>query len=137
MTPLMAADDEQREAQRPRRRPASGVETTRQATRQPDESAIDPDLCRCGSCDSLLVQPLDWSLVGRSHWRVTLGCPNCGWTGTGVFAQETVDRYDRELDRGTRKLTSILNRVSRACMQAEVDRFVAALEQDLIVPFDF
>jgi hypothetical protein len=137
MTALMATDDEQREAQRPRRRPARAAETTRQATRQPDETSSDPDLCRCGSCDSMLVQPLDWALVGRSHWRVTLGCPNCGWTGTGVFAQETVDRYDRELDRGTRKLTSILNRVSRACMQAEVDRFVHALECDLIVPFDF
>lgn len=137
MTALMATDDEQREVQRPRRRPPRGVGPPRPAERQSDETATDPDLCRCGSCDSLLVQPLDWALVGRSHWRVTLGCPNCGWTGTGVFAQETVDRYDRELDRGTRKLTSILNRVSRACMQAEVDRFVDALEHDLIVPFDF
>ena len=133
----MATDDEQREAQRGRRRAARSVESPLQPARPGDDTATDPDLCRCGSCDSMLVQPLDWALVGRSHWRVTLGCPNCGWTGTGVFAQETVDRYDRELDRGTRKLTSILNRVSRACMQAEVDRFVHALEHDLIVPFDF
>jgi hypothetical protein len=137
MTRLMAADDEQREAHRPRRRAPRALDTTPPPARGLDETATDPDLCRCGSCDSLLVQPLDWSLIGRSHWRVTLGCPNCGWIGTGVFTQETVDRYDRELDRGTRKLTTILNRVSRACMQAEVDRFVAALEQDLIVPFDF
>src|SRR6202044_2013915 len=107
-------------------RPPRGLETPKQATQATDETASDPDLCRCRSCDSMLVQPLDWSRVGRAHWSVMLGCPNCGWTGTGVFAQETVDRYDRELDRGTRKLTSILNRVSRACMQAEVDRFAPA-----------
>ena len=31
--------------------------------------------------------------------------PTASWEGTGVFAQETVDRFDRELDRGTRELT--------------------------------
>ena len=85
----------------------------------------------------MLVQPLDWALVGRSHWRVMLRCPNCEWTGTGVFTQETVDRYDRELDRGMRKLAATLQRVSRACMEAEIEQFAKALETDLIVPFDF
>ncbi len=85
----------------------------------------------------MLVQPIDWSLVGRSHWRVTLRCPNCEWSGTGVFGQEAVDRFDRELDRGTRKLQPTLTRVSRACMEAEIEAFAAALENDLIIPFDF
>jgi hypothetical protein len=102
-----------------------------------DETACDPELCRCGSCGSLLVQPIDWSLIGRSHWRVVLRCPNCEWCGTGVFGQEAVDRFDRELDRGTRKLQATLTRVSRACMEAEIEAFADALETDLIVPFDF
>ena len=85
----------------------------------------------------MFVQPLEWSLVGRSHWRVTLRCPNCEWTGTGVFAQDTVDRFDRELDRGMRQLTSTLTRVSRACMEAEIESFAKALDSDLILPFDF
>jgi hypothetical protein len=102
-----------------------------------DETTTDPELCRCGSCGSMLVQPIDWSLIGRSHWRVVLRCPNCEWSGTGVFGQEAVDRYDRELDRGTRKLQSTLTRVSRACLEAEIEAFAQALERDLIVPFDF
>ena len=102
-----------------------------------DETLTDPELCRCGGCGSMLVQPIDWSLIGRSHWRVVLRCPNCEWSGTGVFGQDAVDRYDRELDRGTRKLQSTLTRVSRACMEAEIEAFAAALETDLIVPFDF
>lgn len=112
---------------------ASALETVEQI----DESTADPELCRCGGCGSMLVQPIDWSLIGRSHWRVVLRCPNCEWSGTGVFGQEAVDRFDRELDRGTRKLQSTLTRVSRACMEAEVEAFAAALERDLIVPFDF
>jgi hypothetical protein len=102
-----------------------------------DAGTGDPELCRCGSCGSALVQPIDWSLIGRTHWRVVLRCPNCEWSGTGVFGQEAVDRYDRELDRGTRKLQATLTRVSRACMEAEIEAFATALEQDLIVPFDF
>ena len=104
---------------------------------EPCETTTDPDLALCGGCESKLVQPIDWSLVGRSHWRVTLRCPNCEWSGTGVFTQEAVDRFDRELDRGMHQLQSTLTRVSRACMEAEIAAFANALETDLIVPFDF
>ena len=103
----------------------------------PDDSGGDPDLCRCGGCGSMLVQPIDWALIGRSHWRVMLRCPNCEWTGTGVFSQQAVDRYDRDLDRGTRALTKTLGRVSRACMEAEIEHFAQALATNLIMPFDF
>ncbi|HEX2704087.1 MAG TPA: hypothetical protein VHM72_11755 [Solirubrobacteraceae bacterium] len=111
----------------------------RNRPRQRNEEGIggDPALWRCGGCDCPFVQPLDWDLVGRSHWRVTLRCPNCEWIGTGVFSQEAVDRFDRELDRGMRKLQSTLARVSRACMEADIESFAQALESDLIVPFDF
>jgi hypothetical protein len=102
-----------------------------------DHGTGDPALWRCGGCDCPFVQPLDWDLVGRSHWRVTLRCPNCEWIGTGVFSQDAVDRFDRELDRGMRKLQSTLARVSRACMEADIECFTQALETDLIVPFDF
>jgi len=104
---------------------------------RPGAAERDPDLSICGTCASKFVQPIDWSLVGRAHWRVTLRCPNCGWAGTGVFAQVTVDRFDRELDRGTRELAKTLRRVTRACMEAELEQFVHALESDLILPSDF
>jgi hypothetical protein len=114
-----------------------GVEVYRHDEAADDDATGDPDLSLCGGCASKLVQPIDWSLVGRTHWRVTLRCPNCEWTGTGVFTQEAVDRFDRELDRGMRELQATLTRVSRACMEAEIAAFAHALETDLIVPFDF
>lgn len=112
-----------------------GVETYHEE--EPGESTGDPDLSLCGGCGCKLVQPTDWSLVGRTHWRVTLRCPDCEWSGTGVFTQEAVDRFDRELDRGMRELQATLTRVSRACMEAEITTFAHALETGLIVPFDF
>src|SRR5471032_496146 len=119
---------------------ALGGSSEQHATAWPhgeDNGTGDPALWRCGGCDCPFVQPLDWDLVGRSHWRVTLRCPNCEWIGTCVFSQEAVDRFDRELDRGMRKLQSTLARVSRACMEADIESFAQALESDLIVPFDF
>ena len=131
----MDAEHDNRDA--PETEGPSEVDVSYAEPAQSDDAGADPDLCKCGSCGSMLVQPLDWSLIGRSHWRVMLRCPNCEWSGTGVFAQETVDRYDRDLDRGTRKLNATLTRVSRACMEAEIESFARALDADLIVPFDF
>jgi hypothetical protein len=102
-----------------------------------DAETGDPALWRCGGCECEFVQPLDWDLVGRSHWRVTLRCPNCEWIGTGVFSQDAIDRFDRELDRGMHALQTTLSRVSRACMEADIESFSRALEADLVVPFDF
>src|SRR3954469_3477079 len=95
------------------------------------------DLHMCGSCDSELVYPVDWDEVGETHWEVTLRCPNCEWTGIGVFDQDIVERFDEELDRGTETLVRDLKRMMQANMEDEIDRFVAALQAGHIVPDDF
>ena len=66
-----------------------------------------------------------------------LRCPNCEWTGTGVFEQDTVERFDEELDRGTEALVRDLKRMMQANMEDEIERFVHALQADHIVPEDF
>ena len=136
MIAVKGVDDSQ-SAPDGRRRGTRTVGRSYAAAARTDDCGADPDLSRCGSCGSLLVQPTEWALVGRSHWRVTLRCPNCEWSGTGVFGQDAVDRYDTDLDRGTRRLKSMLARVARACMEAEIDQFAKALEAELILPCDF
>lgn len=96
-----------------------------------------PDLHLCGSCGCELVYPIDWEPVGKTYWRVTLRCPNCEWSGTGVFEQDAVDRFDAELDRGTEVLSRELERLSLANMVEDIERFVAALSGDHILPSDF
>lgn len=91
----------------------------------------------CPSCASKLVAPVAWDEAGPAHWDVTLHCPNCDWLGRGVFDEELVERFDEELDRGTEALVRDLQRLMRANMEDEIDRFVTALAADQIWPMDF
>jgi hypothetical protein len=103
------------------------------ATLHPAQS----DLHVCGSCSSPLVYPVDWEEAGSVHWQVTLRCPNCEWSGTGVFEQHVVERFDEQLDRGTEALVRDLKRMVQANMEEQIDRFVDALRAGLILPEDF
>jgi hypothetical protein len=80
---------------------------------------------------------MEWEEAGATHWEVTLRCPNCEWIGAGVFEQETVERFDEELDRGTEALVRDLKRLMTANMEDEIDRFCRALEDDNVLPEDF
>jgi hypothetical protein len=95
------------------------------------------DLHVCGTCASELVYPVDWEEASDTHWEVTLRCPNCEWSGTGVFEQDVVERFDEELDRGTEALVRDLKRVMQANMEDEIERFVSALQDGHIIPEDF
>jgi hypothetical protein len=97
----------------------------------------DIDLHVCGTCESDLVYPVEWEEAGATHWEVTLRCPNCEFGSTGVYAQDTVERFDEELDRGTEALVRDLKRLMTANMEDEIERFVRALTSDAILPEDF
>jgi hypothetical protein len=95
------------------------------------------DLHVCLDCGSPLVHPVEWEEAGPENWRVLLHCPNCWLAREGVFAQATVESFDEELDRGADALARDYRRLMRANMAEEVDRFVAALEVDAVLPEDF
>ena len=102
-------------------------ETTRQAE----------DLHICPACASALVHPVDWAPAEGRCWTVDLRCPDCEWTGGGTYSQKVVDRYDAVLDEGTRAILADLTRLAQANMREHVERFVAALRADRILPEDF
>jgi hypothetical protein len=91
----------------------------------------------CRDCSSELVYPLEWEEAGPEYWRVVLRCPNCEWSASGVFPQDLVDLFDERLDQGTEQVVGDLKRLMHANMSEEIDRFVAALDVDAIVPEDF
>ena len=95
------------------------------------------DLHVCPACDKHLVYPVQWEEASPTHWEVELRCPNCEWLTVGQFDQETVDRFDEELDHGTEALVRDLKRLTRANMEEEVERFSSALASDAIWPMDF
>ncbi len=91
----------------------------------------------CPSCDSELVYPVDWAPAERKNWSVDLRCPDCEWHGSGVYAQEIVDRFDEALDLGTEQLLADLSLLTRSNMEEQVERFVTALHAGWILPEDF
>ena len=103
----------------------------------PRPSSPKKDLHVCGGCDSTLVYPVEWEESGATHWEVQLRCPNCEWTGAGIFEQDLVERFDEELDRGTEALVRDLKRLMTANMEDEIERFCRALSDDHVLPEDF
>jgi hypothetical protein len=91
----------------------------------------------CIECSSELVYPVRWEEAGPENWSVLLHCPNCEVYREGVFAQNTVEAFDEELDRGWDALARDYKRLMRANMEEELERFVSALGADAILPEDF
>ena len=91
----------------------------------------------CPECTSPLVQPLCWSEADEARWELVLACPNCDWTTAGVYNQSDVKDLEDRLEEGLADMLADLHRLTQANMADEVDRFIAALEANLILPEDF
>ena len=112
-------------------------ESAQAVQEQPGTATPRTDLHICVECASELVYPIEWEEAGPENWRVSLRCPNCEWGVTGIFAQELVDNFDECLDEGTEQLVSDLKQLMHANMSEEIERFVAALEAEALLPEDF
>jgi len=91
----------------------------------------------CPECTSRLVYPVAWEEAARARWEVSLRCPNCEWRVTDVFEEQTIQRFDETLDRGTEALVADLRQLTRANMEEDVERFIAALTAGHVLPEDF
>jgi hypothetical protein len=91
----------------------------------------------CPGCGSELVQPIVWADAPEDRWELTLECPNCSWLDKGVYNRDEVDQLEEKLDEGLVQMLGDLQRLTHTNMADEVDRFVAALQADMILPEDF
>jgi hypothetical protein len=91
----------------------------------------------CRNCAAPLVQPLSWSETEDDQWELELMCPNCGWSMTGVFNQSEVEELEDRLEEGLSEMLADLHRLAQANMTEEVERFIAALDANGILPEDF
>jgi hypothetical protein len=112
-------------------------ESARAEAVQPPVTPPSTELHVCPDCASELVYPIHWEEAGPENWRVSLRCPNCEWEATGVFTQDVVDHFDERLDEGTEQVVSDLKQLMHANMSEEIERFVAALEAEALLPEDF
>jgi hypothetical protein len=113
---------------------ATGRQSTEEA---PATAAPDRALHRCRACRSDLVHPIDWEEVAADSWRLELRCPNCEWVGGAVYERRVVEELDEELERGMETIVRDLRHLTQANMEEQIERFIHALHDDLIVPFDF
>ncbi|MDX6645495.1 MAG: hypothetical protein QOK40_1222 [Miltoncostaeaceae bacterium] len=95
------------------------------------------DLHVCPECAADLVYPVEWEEHKGDRWRLSRRCPSCEWSGTGEFDQDSVDRFDDVLSEGTEALLTNLRSMVRANMEEDVERMIAAINADLILPIDF
>ena len=104
------------------------------AATQPD---LDLDIClQCGR--SFVVPAAILEVVpSERRYTVELACNNCGHSRVGTYTEDTMEQLDRALDREQARLQEIATRIYRENMLEEIERFVAALDANLILPEDF
>lgn len=91
----------------------------------------------CPQCSSDLVHPLEWNEAANGRWELSLECPNCWWKSEGMFEREQVHELEDRLDDGFARMLDDLKRLTHANMAEQIDRFLAALHCDQILPEDF
>jgi hypothetical protein len=103
------------------------------------QSAPTTDLHVCTACAQSFVVPNEILEVvpDNRHYVVELLCNSCGWTGVGTYDEDTMEAFDRELDRAQEELRMTAEVFIAENMREEIDAFVAALHADLILPEDF
>ncbi len=102
-----------------------------------DRQPVTPELHICPECSCDLVYPVAWEEADRASWEVSLRCPNCYWSVTDIFDEDTIQRFDEILDLGTEALVNDLRQLTRANMEEDVERFAQALGAGHILPEDF
>ena len=80
---------------------------------------------------------LAWHELSPGRWEIERRCPECEWERPGVHGEADVQRYDALLNEGTDALIEHVEQLAHDNMAAEIERFVAALRDDHITPFDF
>jgi hypothetical protein len=78
-----------------------------------------------------------WSEAAEDRWELTLECPNCWWAASGTYDREQVDELEDHLDLGLAEMLEDLARLAQANMTEQLERFVAALHADHVLPEDF
>ena len=83
------------------------------------------------------MYPVEWEEASATHWEVLAALPQLRVERARHYDQATVDRFDEHLDQGTDTLVRDLRRMVQANMEAEAERFAAALDANAILPEDF
>lgn len=91
----------------------------------------------CRDCGSDLLHPLEWDSANEETWRMVLRCPDCESVYETVMGRYTVERFIAQLHGQKRALCLELERWSRARFREEVERLLALIDDERVLPIDF
>lgn len=91
----------------------------------------------CRACGSGLVEPVYRDPVGATRWALTLACPECDWWTSGVWSDDEVERLEIVLADATVSIVSDCASLALDRFVDEIERFVLALQADVITAADF
>lgn len=101
----------------------------------------DLNLHICPMCGKDKMRPIEWEEHDDDHWEILLSCPECDplmeIPQRVIAPQCDCDLFDDHLENGSDALTRDYKRLMTANLAEEIERFVHALEHDLILPEDF
>lgn len=97
------------------------------------------DLHVCPACRRTFVVPsrILEVLPDQRHYRVELRCNSCGWSAVGTYDEDTMETFDRELDRAQEQVRRTADALSERNLREEIEAFARALRDDLVLPEDF
>jgi hypothetical protein len=92
----------------------------------------------CNACDRDFIVPVSVvDLIDHDRCIVELQCTNCGIASLGVHDDRSLMELDRRMDRAQEEMREAIEVLEMAEELERVDRFVRALQADLILPEDF
>jgi uncharacterized Zn finger protein len=92
---------------------------------------------RCERCGSDFLCPMEWEPGGKERWAIEARCGACGTWHSLQLTNAQAAAWELSLDRQTRPIQKALSRLDHERMAREADRFIAALDRDLIDAGDF
>jgi hypothetical protein len=95
--------------------------------------------CDCRLCFESAAEPLTFD-----SWLIVVQCPNCWHAWRQTVSDVVLELFEHALDDDVRVIEAAFEDLAIAnardeakSLAAEVERFVAALAADAIVPMDF
>lgn len=94
-------------------------------------------LADCPACGADFVHPLEWSPEDSERWWMLLRCGACHTHREAIVSNLDAAQFDRDLDMAVARIRHEAETLSREQLAEEAERFVTALELDLICAEDF
>lgn len=94
-------------------------------------------LADCPACGADFVHPVDWSPDGTDHWQMLLRCGACHVRREEIVSNLDAAQFDRDLDIAEARIRRQADVLGHEQLVEQGERFVTALELDLIDAEDF